>query len=84
MNSMKDAMWSILSKSDQTNFTVTNNDEVIGNVIGINVENKYIEVIKTTVDLVSGLYLSNSDNKFVITNIDKNNNNYRIYFSTGS
>lgn len=81
MKTMKETMLSILEKSEQTNFIVISNDKPIGNIIGINVGNKYIEVIKSDVELVSGYCLSTANKKLVVDCIEKNDNNYRIYFS---
>lgn len=81
MKTMKETMLSILEKSEQTNFIVISNDKPIGNIIGINVGNKYIEVINSDVELVSGYCLSTANKKLVVDRIEKNDNNYRIYFS---
>lgn len=78
---MKETMLSILEKSEQTNFIVISNDKPIGNIIGINVGNKHIEVINSDVELVSGYCLSTANKKLVVDRIEKNDNNYRIYFS---
>lgn len=83
MKSMSEAMWTILNNMAEANFDVIRDKCTVGKVVGIPVKEKqYIEVIKSTTDLMpTDCLIDGSKKRIVITRTEKVDNHIRIYYS---
>lgn len=82
MSTLKESMQILLDKMDEVNFTISRNNEHVGEAAGIVVRKRYISLIKSSIDIVAGDILTDrSGTAFTITKVSVVDGITQAYFS---
>ena len=82
MSTLKESMQMLLDKMDEVNFTISRNNEHVGESVGIVVNKRYISLIRSSTDIVAGDTLTDRNGTaFVIAKVSVADGITQAYFS---